>query len=510
MFLLHFNMANNGQNTPNSEEEKNYEIIQNLGKESKNLMITKVRSKNDNKIYCMRKIKIENNIDEKDIEELRKKLLLQKDNPHIINYYDVFKSGEYIFIIMEYIDTDLKNFIETFSITNQKIPEETIFFLMLQCLSAVKYLHSHNLVGHGIRLSNILMPNEKSIKIGIIKDRIQNDWKKKDDIDMLYKYFVLMMFPMTFKPGKGILSYLPDPVNNEYDKKLREIIYDMDTNNITIEDIFKTTINYYIKKYLLTETSKNTSIKTVFKCISEYKKLNDGLNKASSEAVSLIRQLYQDISQMKEKYYLSIEELRRWIALEYPSFDTNNELNPNIIIDFLFKAMKDEKILDGDNEKNILDYFSLVKKIVKKCKGCDEEKASFESDNIVTFYFKKDPKTFDLINDGFGFTKTTMIDHTDEKIFCEKCLAYQGYIEEISYHNFNKYLIIFFNRGKDNEINTEVDFKKEIKLPKIINSNKEITFKLKGGINFDRENRKFENIQSSNKSEDIIMLFYEI
>jgi hypothetical protein len=379
---------------------------------------------------------------------------------------------------------------------------------MLQCLSAVKYLHSHNLVGHGIRLSNILMPNEKSIKIGIIKDRIQNDWKKKDDIDMLYKYFVLMMFPMTFKPGKGILSYLPDPVNNEYDKKLREIIYDMDTNNITIEDIFKTTINYYIKKYLLTETSKNTSIKTVFKCLSEYKKLNDGLNKVSSEAISLIRQLYQDISQMKEKYYLSIEELRRWIALEYPSFDTNNELNPNIIIDFLFKAMKDEKILDGDNEKNILDYFSLVKKIVKKCKGCDEEKASFESDNIVTFYFKKVPKTFDLIN--HGFSKTTMIDHTDEKIFCEKCLAYQGYIEEISYHNFNKYLIIYFNRGKDDEINTEVDFKKEIELIKIINSSNKIKYKLQGGINLDRENRKFENsiIQNSNKS--IIMLFYEI
>ena len=33
-----------------------YEIIQNLGKETKNLLLTKVRSIKDNKIYCMRKI----------------------------------------------------------------------------------------------------------------------------------------------------------------------------------------------------------------------------------------------------------------------------------------------------------------------------------------------------------------------------------------------------------------------------------------------------------------------
>ena len=507
-------MANNGQNAPNDIELNNYEILQNLGKESKNLMITKVRSKTNNEIYCMRKIKIENNIKDNDIEELRQKLL-SIDDPHIIKYYNIFKHSEYIYIIMEYIDTDLKNFIETYSITKQKIPEETIFFLMLQCLSAVKCLHSDDYYKKGIRLSNILMPNERSIKIGIIKDKLPKDWKKKDDIGILYRYFMLLMFPMTFRPGQGILAYLPDPINNDYDKKLREIIYDMDSNNNNIEYIFKRTNDYYIDKYLLKENSKNTSIKTVFKCIFEYKKFNEDLNKKISnqtntpKPLSLMRKLYQDISQMKHEYLPSIEEFRRWISLEYPSFDNNNELNPYIITSFLLKKMENETIMDGDLKKSISDYFSLVKKVVKKCNKCKVEHISFEKDNIATFYFQKDLKTFDLVNDGFS--KPTKKEHDNEKLFCEKCLAYQEYTEEITYHNYNNYLIIYFNRGKNDEINANVIFKKEIMLTKIINSIKKIKFILKGGINIVRENKKYENIeiQDPNESKNILMLFYE-
>ena len=54
--------------------------------------------------------------------------------------------------------------------------------------------------------------------------------------------------------------------------------------------------------------------------------------------------------------------------------------------------------------------------------------------------------------------------------------------------------------------------KKEIMLTKIINSSDEIKFILKGGINIDRENKKYKNInfKDSNQSKNIIIiLFYE-
>ena len=161
-------------------------------------------------------------------------------------------------------------------------------------------------------------------------------------------------------------------------------------------------------------------------------------------------------------------------------------------------------------EPSISDYFSLVKQVVKRCNKCDVEHTSFEKDNIVTFYFQKDLETFDLVKDGFK--NATKKEHANEKLFCEKCLAYQEYTEEISYHNFNNYLIIYFNRGKNDEMTTEVNFEKEIMLTKIINSSDEIKFILKGGINIDRENKKYENInfKDSNQSKNIIIiLFYE-
>ena len=57
---------------------------------------------------------------------------------------------------MEYIDTDLFDFIETYKITGQKVPEEIIYFLLLQCLSAIKYLNSHEFYENGFRIANIL------------------------------------------------------------------------------------------------------------------------------------------------------------------------------------------------------------------------------------------------------------------------------------------------------------------------------------------------------------------
>ena len=43
-------------------------------------------------------------------------------------------------------------------------------YILLQCLSALKYLHSKNLKTCEVKLANILMPNENSIKIGVIKN----------------------------------------------------------------------------------------------------------------------------------------------------------------------------------------------------------------------------------------------------------------------------------------------------------------------------------------------------
>ena len=142
-----------------------------------------------------------------------------------------------------YIETDIKDYIESNNIMNRKIPEENIYFLLLQCLSVLSYIHSKiikdNKKGLGIRLSNILMPTERGIKISLIKNELTSEWKEKDDILLLYKYFEFMLF---------------ERFKFDYDKELRAIIYYIDTDFNKIE-------KNYIDKF--SNGNKNTSINSI-------------------------------------------------------------------------------------------------------------------------------------------------------------------------------------------------------------------------------------------------------
>ena len=317
---------------------EDFEILQNIGKECKDLLITKVRSKIDKNIYCMRKIKIEKGmIPDEDIKNLNE--IIKINHPHIIKYYSVFKYNDYICIIMEYIDTDLKNFIETYQITKRKIKveeQEIISFLLIQCLDALNYLHEKNYEKYGIRLSNILMPTERGIKLGIIKDTLPKNWKKKDDIILLYKYFELLMFPGRFKPGQTIGGYLSNKENNEYDKKLRDIIWDLDNNPKDVNKKLEKTEQYYIDKFDLTNDNKNTCIKSIFDCFSKYDNF-----KFENCDNDYKKDLYNEIIKHDTKTYdNSIEKVKRLIELEYPSFDHIKEIDPISALKIILKRDK--------------------------------------------------------------------------------------------------------------------------------------------------------------------------
>ena len=112
-------------------EEKldDFEILENLGK------IAKVRSIKDKNIYCMRKIKIEDceSFDDKKFKNIKEKLN-EINNPHVTKYYKAFKDEEYIYFIMEYIDTDLFDFIETYKITGKKSSRRNNLFSFITML----------------------------------------------------------------------------------------------------------------------------------------------------------------------------------------------------------------------------------------------------------------------------------------------------------------------------------------------------------------------------------------
>ena len=464
--------------TENKYELKNFDMLKILGKKEKDINVIKARYKIDNKIYCLRKIKKGNYFDD-DIKKL-KEFLININHPHIIKYYDIFEEKEYLYFLMEYIETDIKDYIESNKIMNRKIPEENIYFLLLQCLSVLSYIHSKiikdNKKGSRIRLSNILMPTERGIKISLIKNELTSEWKEKDDILLLYKYFEFMLF---------------ERFKFDYDKELRAIIYYIDTDFNKIE-------KNYIDKF--SNGNKNTSIKSIFNCLSNCENLKNYITKQKNEKNDYLFNIFKAIFKKEDdKYFKSIEKLKRLLALEYSTLDETKEINPIFVINLFLNC-----------NKNISDFFSVKKKIIRTCKNCKNEIHSNENENSITFdMIKIDKEIFNLSLDGFGkFNKNK---NKEIDLYCNKCYSKQKFDESYDYNGFSDYLIIYFDRGHSLTDKTKIAFASTFEIK--FNYNIKAKFDFIGCI-IKKDNYIFESLKdfkaiSTNEQDKIMILIYQ-
>ncbi len=439
------------------ESYGDFEILERIKKEEENpLKITKVRSKKNHKIYCMKKLQKRGYV--QSIDDLKKDLKNIK-NPHIIKYYTCFDDVDhkYIYIIMEYIDTDIKNFIEGYKLTNTKIPEEKIWFILLQCLSALKYLHSKNLKTCEVKLANILMPNENSIKIGVIKNNLSNnDYDKLDDIKLLSKYLYAMMFPNKIEHGKSINNFYFEKINNNYSKKLREVIYDMHENPKEATKLFKYIEGLYcFELYNLNDNEKFKSIKAVFKLLKEYKSYIGIKNEEDSYMIKL----YKDINEAdKESEYIClIEKFRRYIALEYPllnnEIELKKDLNPNVVLEK--KDLNPNAVLDFnavlefilnkfeiEDESNIKEFYNEIQ-ITKECQKCKSKYVSIKKKKAIDAKKYQNDENDETLDSLIKDLKSNNIKVEEGGFYCDGCLTYQKYKEYKEIMDLNKDLIIF-------------------------------------------------------------------
>ena len=139
-----------------------YEIIQEMGRGAFST-VYKIKSKIDNNIYCLKKINIKKTPDKTNEINILSKL----NHPNLVQYISSCSDDEGIYIVMEFcIYGDLYSLLHMVKKKRVYVNEEIIWDIAYQCLLGLEYLHSQHIIHRDIKLLNIFMSKNKSVKIG--------------------------------------------------------------------------------------------------------------------------------------------------------------------------------------------------------------------------------------------------------------------------------------------------------------------------------------------------------
>ena len=515
-----------------------FEVLRIIGSFENKNPISKVRCLKNNKIYAMKKIDLNliKSEEEKQLFFEQMKKLKSLNHPHLLRYYKTFEEeGRYIYLIYEFMNnSDLNSLIKAHSVLDKPIKEETIWNILLQCLSGLSYLHEQNLTSLAIKPTNIYLNNEQNTKISLfynLPEAKDKNYNNQEDIKFIGKYFYKMCFPeKNQNKNEWISDIQVKEKETKYSSELMNIIYlmsmNVDEKNNALQ-IYNKAKDEYVKKF-----SKITSIDSVLRCLYSFSDFNASIYNKE-----------QTIKNNNEKYYISYwflssidaisknnnnlkkcyEEFRRALASANSKIDCSKEVEPIILFAFLMEKMhkelnekkttivsnqnsneqyiinsiyrmeeKDDKsnkddmwgkfksYKDNNLNSEISKLFYGVKKYKRVCSQCKNAAYSFSNFFCIPFDLTKPQQ-----NNVFNIQNNVRQIQRVKRTVCEVCLTEQNLNEFEDYYEFPKNLTFCFYRGPNNSYNTNIDFpeKLEIYEEKGRNDKIKVNFELIGTVN---------------------------
>lgn len=128
-------------------------------------VVYRARDKKTGEVVALKKVKMEKEREGFPLTALREiNILLSFHHPSIVDVKEVVvgSSLDSIFMVMEYMEHDLKALMETMK---QPFSQSEVKCLMLQLLSGIKYLHDNWVLHRDLKTSNLLLNNCGELKI---------------------------------------------------------------------------------------------------------------------------------------------------------------------------------------------------------------------------------------------------------------------------------------------------------------------------------------------------------
>ncbi|TKY47747.1 Cyclin-dependent kinase G-2 [Spatholobus suberectus] len=128
-------------------------------------VVYRAKDKKTGKIVALKKVKMEKEKEGFPLTSLREiNILLSFHHPSIVDVKEVVVGSnlDSIFMVMEYMEHDLKGLMEAMK---QPFSQSEVKCIMLQLLEGVKYLHDNWVLHRDLKTSNLLLNNRGELKI---------------------------------------------------------------------------------------------------------------------------------------------------------------------------------------------------------------------------------------------------------------------------------------------------------------------------------------------------------
>ena len=444
-----------------------YDIMKKI--KSTKTFVAKVMSKKNSKIYVLKQLRNDQS-KEKAIQEFQ--ILSKLNHPNIIKYFKMFNEDGKIYFVKEYVDNgSLKNIKEAYNSINKPIEVNTLWNIFMQCLAGLDYLHNNNIIHKNISLNNILMNENKVIKIDDIQFN-QDPKEKSDDIREM---------------GFVFRQLIPTNFQNRYPQEMIYIIQEME-NNYKKQNSSK--LLDQIMKHYIKSVAKVSSINAIFRCMSSF----------------------QIFSYLMAQNQLSFSENNTPVAFYY-SKCLNTYLNPSgnpkdVIIfynNFRNLLYKNSQV-NNDVEIRPRQVLEFLLERLNRETGSNFQGASF-STQIMIFDEKRElayQKFEDYFNKNFtSIISKYFVGKIKTKRLCNKC---EGFV-----YSFNIHPFIEFDMEMSNVVRTDANgniidlnelanwFRAQNAQKKILSTDHKITCKFPQCNNQVTEHREFKQFHHLNQ-----------
>ncbi|KAF9198377.1 cyclin-dependent serine/threonine protein kinase [Haplosporangium sp. Z 27] len=140
-----------------------YQKIEKLGEGTYGI-VYKAQNRETNDVVALKRIRLDNEEEGVPCTAIREiSLLKELKQSNIVRLYDVLHTEKKLTLVFEFLDSDLKKFLDTYS---GDIDIATIKQFMYQLLKGIAYCHEHRVLHRDLKPQNLLISKKGDLKLG--------------------------------------------------------------------------------------------------------------------------------------------------------------------------------------------------------------------------------------------------------------------------------------------------------------------------------------------------------